>query len=182
LSDGVVIVRRFEDEDVDALYEAVHESLPALSPWLPWARADYDRQQMAAWIHQGQQQWDQQPWEQQTEFPLGVFDARDNQLVGGNGLNGLDRLNRCANLGYWTRTSHCRRGLAVAATRLVAAFAFEQLDLYRIEIAMSVENHASRRVAEKAGATFEGFLRQRLHLQGRQHDARCYALYRDRVV
>jgi RimJ/RimL family protein N-acetyltransferase len=76
------------------------------------------------------------------------------------GRVGLDRItaDRTANVGYWVRTSQTGRGIATAAVRLVARFGFEDLGLRRLELLIAVDNPASRRVAEKAGATFEGVL------------------------
>jgi len=58
-------------------------------------------------------------------------------------------------------------------------WAFGKKELHRIEIIMSVENIASQRVAEKAGAVREGILRQRLLLNGRRHDAVMFAVLND---
>jgi RimJ/RimL family protein N-acetyltransferase len=60
----------------------------------------------------------------------------------------------------------------------VARFAFEQTDLRRLEIVMPAENRASLRVAEKAGAKFEGEMRERLLLCGKAHNALLYSLTR----
>jgi RimJ/RimL family protein N-acetyltransferase len=84
-----------------------------------------------------------------------------------------------ANLGYWIRSSQTRRGLATAAVRLLAHWAFDNTDLNRLELVISVENLASLRVAEKAGAVREGILRSRLLLYGRSHDAALYSLLRN---
>ena len=37
-----VTLRRFRADDLDALFQAVTESLDHLRPWMPWA-ADYSR-------------------------------------------------------------------------------------------------------------------------------------------
>jgi RimJ/RimL family protein N-acetyltransferase len=69
-------------------------------------------------------------------------------------------------------------GVAPAAVRLLRDWAFANTDLARLELVMAVENTRSARVAEKAGANFEGVLRARLRLHGRTHDARLYAFTR----
>ncbi|MGL5096173.1 MAG: GNAT family N-acetyltransferase, partial [Planctomycetia bacterium] len=60
-----------------------------------------------------------------------------------------------------------------------AAWAFAETNLVRLEIVAAVDNHASRRVAEKAGAVFEGIARRRLLVHGASHDAAVYSLVRD---
>ena len=73
-------------------------------------------------------------------------------FLGRVGLDRIDREQRTANVGYWVRTGCTRQGIATAAVRLVARLAFEDLDLERLEFVIGVDNVASRRVAEKAGA------------------------------
>ena len=48
----------------------------------------------------------------------------------------------------------------------------------RIEVLVAVGNVASRRVAEKSGAVYEGTLRSRLLVHGTRHDAAMYAFIR----
>jgi ribosomal-protein-serine acetyltransferase len=85
-------------------------------------------------------------------------------------------VNAYANLGYWVRTSAQRRGVGSAAVRLVARYGFSELRLGRVEIVTDVENVASRRTAERAGARFEGVCRNRLKEWDRFNDAALYGL------
>jgi RimJ/RimL family protein N-acetyltransferase len=103
----------------------------------------------------------------------------DGRLLGGCGLNHINRIHRISNLGYWVRTSATRHGVATEAVRQVADFAFRNTDLVRLEIVCAVANHASQRVAERAGAVREGVLRHRLLLHGRPVDAVMYSLVRE---
>jgi RimJ/RimL family protein N-acetyltransferase len=92
------------------------------------------------------------------------------------GLNALHPTHGFANLGYWVRTDSTSRGVATRATRLIARFGFEELGLARLEIVVAVENQASLRVAEKAGATREGILRNRLAHDNGFADAMMFSL------
>ena len=64
----------------------------------------------------------------------------------------------------------------MCAIRLAARFGCEELGLYRIEIVAAVDNIASQRVAEKAGAVREGVLRNRLLVRGESQDAVLFSL------
>jgi len=108
--------------------------------------------------------------------------GEDGEVAGGCGLNRFDQPNSRANLGYWLRTDRTGRGWATRATVLLARYGLTRLGLERVEILMSVENKASRRVAERAGATLEGTLRHRLLLHGVYHDAHLYALIRTEIA
>ena len=74
------------------------------------------------------------------------------------------------------RSSAVGRGVATRATRLVARLGFAQLGLQRIEIIAAVDNLASQRVAEKAGAVREGLARKRLLVRGEPQDAFVFSL------
>jgi RimJ/RimL family protein N-acetyltransferase len=58
-----------------------------------------------------------------------------------------------------------------AALRAAARFGVQELGLKRIEWKAHVGNDASRRVAEKAGFTMEGILRQGCAARGERFDA-----------
>ena len=64
-----------------------------------------------------------------------------------------------------------------AFDELVAArLGVNRTDLRCVEILMAPRNPASRRVAEKAGAYYEGLLRRRIACHGTVHDANLFSL------
>jgi RimJ/RimL family protein N-acetyltransferase len=54
--------------------------------------------------------------------------------------------------------------------RALAGWGFRELGLTRIQWRAEVGNDASRRIAEKAGFTMEGLVRQGYDDRGRRHD------------
>jgi RimJ/RimL family protein N-acetyltransferase len=171
LVDGKVSLRPYRPEDAADLYEAVRESLPELSAWMAWAHRDYSIKESRAWIKPKPEQ-----WKRGLEYDFAIWDAAEGTYMGGCGLNRIDDVNRMANLGYWVRSGRTGHGAATAATLLLARWGFEKLGLQRIEIMAAIDNIPSRRVAEKVGARVEGFLRNRLTLNGRLHDAVMHSL------
>jgi RimJ/RimL family protein N-acetyltransferase len=168
LTDGTITLRSPIEDDLPALADAVRSSLAELSPFMPWAAGEYDERDTLAWIR-GEHG--------QEERSFVIVDP-SGVIVGSCGLNQFSEINRFANLGYWVRTSCTGKGYATRATRLLARHGLIDLELARIEITMSIENEASRRVAERAGARHEGIMRSRLLLHGRQHDAHLFSLVR----
>jgi RimJ/RimL family protein N-acetyltransferase len=169
---GVCSIRAYEAADAEALFEAVRESVAELSRWLPWGHPDYSIAEAAEWTGS------RGPLAAEgKEYNFAIVDA-DGRLLGGCGLNQISRIHRFANLGYWVRTQATRKGVATAAVRQVAAFAFQKTDLVRLEILCAVGHTASQRVAERAGAVREGVLRNRLLVHGRAVDAVMFSLVR----
>jgi RimJ/RimL family protein N-acetyltransferase len=167
---GNLLIRPFAAADIDAVYEAVRESIMELAAWLAWCHADYSKEETTAHILNSRE-----AWQRGEEFSFGIFDAETGAFIGGVGLNQINRQYRMANLGYWVRTSRVGRGVASMAARRVARFGFEELGLQRIEIVVGFENRASQRTAEKTGARREGLLRKRLRTKGQPLDAVMYS-------
>jgi ribosomal-protein-serine acetyltransferase len=171
LTDGQILLRPYRSGDVKATYHAIRESLAELSPWLPFAHKDYSIKETRDWIKQRPKE-----WKRGHSYEFVILDAKDGTILGGCGLNLIDKENRCADLGYWVRTSRTGEGIATAATILLAKWGFEALKLMRIEILVATNNRRSLRVAEKAGAKHEGILRHRLNIHDKAHDAVMHSL------
>jgi RimJ/RimL family protein N-acetyltransferase len=71
----------------------------------------------------------------------------------------IDRPARTAELGYVVAPWARKRGVATEALRQLTRWAFEELDPMRLELLISPENAASKRVAAKCGYVYEGTLR-----------------------
>jgi len=169
--DGNILIRPFRAEDISAVFEAVRESINEVAPWLPWCHEDYKMEETTEFIMSRDE-----AWKNDTDYGFGIFDAKTGKFLGGVGLSQINRAHQMGNLGYWVRTSCAGRGVASSAARLAARFALEELKLQRVEILAATGNHASQRVAEKAGATREGVLRKRLLVKGQAQDAVLYSL------
>ena len=165
------LVRPFEPADAPSFFAAVQASLPELVIWMPWCKPDYALDDAVAWVR-----FAEEAWQNQEEFPLGIFEASTGALVGGTGVNHINKAFRIGNVGYWVSTAHTGRGVARFAARQSALLAFGELGLTRVEIVALTHNLASQRVAQSLGATRECTARNRLYFQGRPHDAVVYSL------
>ena len=171
LTDGVVRLRCPNPADCSAMFAAVRESLPELERWMSWAHAAYSMEENGKFIASRDEE-----WRGDRHFSFGVFAANTGEFLGGAGMNFIERMRGRANLGYWIRSTACRRGYATRATKLVARFGFTTLAFTRIEIVAAIANTASLRVAEKAGAYREGVMRNGIVIHGTPTDAVLYSL------
>lgn len=92
----------------------------------------------------------------------------ENKMIGTCGFTRIDCKNQCGEAGYVLNKNYWGQGLATEALSEIIRFAFEVLKLERLESRYMEENTASRRVMEKAGMTFEGFLDDPLTVKGQQ--------------
>jgi ribosomal-protein-serine acetyltransferase len=171
LSDETLLLRTFCLDDAEAIYEAACESKPQLQPWLPWC---HDKYAIADTIEFLQRR--AAAYQKEGEYAFAILDRPTGRFVGATGINQVDKAARRANLGYWLRTSATGRGYATRSTLIVARWAFEALELERIEIVVAVGNERSQRVAHRVGATREGIARRRLRVGPVQHDAVVFSL------
>jgi ribosomal-protein-alanine N-acetyltransferase len=109
--------------------------------------------------------------------PFFVFRHEDDALVGGCNLNNIRRgvLQACS-IGYWVGEPYGRRGYTIAAARAAVRFAFEALDLHRVEAACIPTNEPSRALLERLGFQREGVARSYLKINGAWRDHLLYAL------
>jgi ribosomal-protein-serine acetyltransferase len=171
LTDGVIMLRPYRVSDTDSVYEAARESISELSVWMSWCHPDYSIEETRTWI-------ESQPdkWEKGEEYNFAISYNTGPLCLGGCGLSVIDPGCGIANLGYWVRTSQTNKGIATAATMLLAQFAFNELKLNRVELTIAVDNQVSLRVADKAGATKEGILRNRVTKSDTPSDAVVFSL------
>ena len=79
-------------------------------------------------------------------------------------------------MGLWIGRDFHGRGYGTETVRLVARYAFERLQLAKLEATVFVGNVASRRVFEKCGFTLEGTIRRAVRKRGRWVDEWLFGL------
>ena len=169
LTDGVITIRPPCAGDLPALIVAVQESLAEIQPWMDWAVTDYGETHATRWLEAILSN-----WERSAGFQFAIMDTKTDEYLGNCSIDGINLKYRFCNLGYWVRTSRTRQGIASRAARLSAQFAFEKVHLIRAEIVIATGNIASQRVAQKAGAHYEGILRNRMTVGSATYDAAMY--------
>ena len=169
LTDGIILLRPPQIQDVPDLCQAIRESMAELQPWMDWATPSYDLDSAQRWF-----EFTRLTWQHASAFHFVIIDSGTGQYLGNCGIDGIDEKKQLCNLGYWVRTSQTGKGIASRATRLAARFAFETMTLQRIEIVIANDNLASQRVAQKAGAHFECLIKDGMVVRATMHDAAIY--------
>lgn len=106
---------------------------------------------------------------------FGVF--VDHRLSGEVNVNHVVRgAMQSGVIGYWIDQARAGRGLIAESVVVVCAFAFEQLDLHRMEICIVPRNRNSRRVMEKLAIREEGIAQRFLEINGIWEDHIRYGL------
>ena len=107
-----------------------------------------------------------------------VADAGTDDFLGAVNLFALDWHSRRGEVGIWLRRPARGRGLASAALTLMLGWAFDSLELERVEMTTIPDNEQLPRLAERLGFAHEGVLRARNLERGRRVDIIFYGLLR----
>ncbi|MHB1502440.1 MAG: GNAT family N-acetyltransferase [Acidimicrobiales bacterium] len=108
-------------------------------------------------------------------YGFGIF--LGDALVGEVTLSSIQRGPfQNAFIGYWVDREMAGNGIAPEAVVVVLRFAFEELGLHRVEIAIVPRNRPSLRVVEKLGIRAEGVAVRFLEINGRWEDHVRFAI------
>ncbi|CAN5725643.1 GNAT family protein [soil metagenome] len=124
-----------------------------------------------------------------TGYGFGIFvdrgqqpggDGRQQAASGFMGEINLSAIQRgpfqSAYVGYWIDERQAGRSFVPEALVVLARFAFDDLQLHRIQVAIIPRNKASRRVVEKLGLREEGVALRYLEINGVWEDHLRYAI------
>ena len=94
-------------------------------------------------------------------------------------LHQFDWKDRRCEVGFWLVPEMRQRGLGTRATSLAVTWAFETLDLLRVEMTTTPDNAVVPRLARRLGFTYEGTLRKRTVERGRRTDVLWFGVLRE---
>ncbi|MFI2760663.1 GNAT family N-acetyltransferase [Streptomyces echinatus] len=163
-SSGLVL-RRWKAEDAQAVMTAFADplmrgqsiepvdSFPAAERWIT-ARGDQ--------------------WAADSSYSFAVVDG-GGLVLGQVCVGPVDRRHATGWVSYWTTAAARGRGIASRACRAVARWAFDDAELFRLELGHRVNNPASCGVARAAGFAVEGRERQKLEYDGVRFDVEIHA-------
>jgi RimJ/RimL family protein N-acetyltransferase len=168
LADEVVVLRPWRATDVPAQLNAFSDPVfKQFSDWEPQTEADALRHLEAS----------ERARQRGERISFALVEPRDLAvLLGGASLNDIHQESRQGAIGYWLAPDARGRGVATHAVRLLAKWAFADLDLARVQLMCGPDNAASQRVAERCGFIREGVLRSHMPFKGGRRDTVMFSL------
>jgi RimJ/RimL family protein N-acetyltransferase len=161
LTDSVVLLRRPEDGDIEAVHRCGQDPDVEETAWLP-VPFPCPREVAAGTVREFQRGW-------QGRYGLTLIIATPTAYE----MRGVLHLSRhgddAGEIAYGVAPRFRRLGLATRAVDLIALWAFSRLRLGRLEIVVTapgIHGLASRRVAEKAGFSYAGMRRSHVPATG----------------
>lgn len=126
--------------------------------------------------------WFEEPSQGESKKHIGfeLWHKEDKRVIGNGGLSRIDYIVRKANIwmvigekDYWGK------GLASEGVKLILDYTFKEINLNKVYAGVFEPNIASWSCAEKVGFRIEGRLKNYIYVDGKRHDARKYAIFRE---
>ena len=150
-----LILRELEQGDQKQLIEGINNL--NISKWLLVVPYPYNKKDADWWIKNCIKNYKKKDKE---TYPLAIELKEEKKIIGGIGLDDINKFQGRASVGYWIAEPYWKKGYASEALSELLKFAFNKLKLRRIEANVFVGNPASGKLLEKFGAKLEGTLRK----------------------
>jgi [ribosomal protein S5]-alanine N-acetyltransferase len=119
-------------------------------------------------------------WRKGEGYNFLIFlNGKGGPLVGGISLNGVERgIAQTGTLGYWMGQAYAGHGYMREAAALVLAFAFDALQLHRLQASCLPRNEPSINLLRRLGFEEEGYAKAYLQINGKWEDHILWARVR----
>jgi len=171
LEDARVLLRPFHIADLEELRTVVYDA----DTWRCSVTSISDEKELDTWV-----QAVQQGRARNSRYTFMIIDKATGRLAGSTSYGNISEADKRLEIGWtWLTKDYRGTGLNRHCKFLLLNYAFEVLDLERVELKTDVLNMRSRKAILKLGATEEGILRSHtLMHDGRRRDTIYYSILR----
>ena len=171
-----IYLRPAQRSDWRAWADLRRRSRAFLMPWEPtWAHDALSSEGFRRRLRQYRFE-----WEQETGYSFFIFLRESDALLGGVTLSNVRRgVAQTGSLGYWIGEDYAQNGYMTEAVAAVMDFAFNDLNLHRLEAACLLNNEASQALLKKCGFRGHGTARQYLKINGKWQDHLLFEILRN---
>lgn len=167
--DEKIELRSFAENDAEDILALVKENYEHLRPFLHWVTEDYSIESAHEFI-----KLTQADFAEKKSQPLAIFYS--GKFVGVIGFVNFGWGSRHTEIGYWIAKDSEGKGIITKSCKALIDYAFNDLNMNRVEIRCAIENVKSRAVPERLGFQLEGTLRQFLWRHTRFYDMAIYGI------
>jgi ribosomal-protein-serine acetyltransferase len=146
--DKDILIRWPTPEDAAAIFDLIHRNRDHLAPWFLWMPIYRSLENLLPWI---------------AERPTARAEGIENPpliiyrgtIAGGIGFyGGFDIKNKSCDIGYWIGREFEGRGIVTPACKAVIKYAFNDLEMNRVQLRIAKENTRSHAIARRLGMTY----------------------------
>ncbi len=145
-----LILREWNLDDVDDLVEGLNNI--EVSKWLGFVPYPYTKKDAEDWINSC--------IDDKENYKFAIELKENHKVIGGTSLERINKIQGTAGGGIWTNASYHGKGYGSEAWRRRIEFAFEELDLRRLETGFFDGNIPSFKMQTRFGGKIEGLKRK----------------------
>lgn len=165
-----IILRKLVRSDAEDMYEyCSDEDTPKFLTWEPHESLKYTRDYLKFVIKK---------YKTGEFLDWGIVLKSNGKLIGTCGFTSIDLDHSKGEIGYVINGAYRNNGYATEAVERVLKYAFEELELNRMEARVIEGNDASIALLEKCDMTREGLFRDEMYLKGEFKNIIHYAMLR----
>ena len=146
-------LRLLKEEDAEELFLRNDQNRGHLRQWMPWLDETKSASDTLNFIRRSLV-----AATAGTQYHYALL--LDGELIGVVAFNEINKMDRCATIGYWLAKSKMGKGYMTAAVKALMDEGFQQLELNRIQARVATGNYPSQAVCDRLGLKKEGVLRQ----------------------
>ena len=167
--DENIVLRQLLLDDYLDIFSVIDRQREYLAEWLPFIDSTKEPADTKRFVEETVNQTGDR-----FEY---VFTIRyKDQFAGLVGFKATDKQNRRTELGYWLSRDLQGEGIVTKCVERLCRFAFDELNMNRIQVRCAVGNVKSRAIPHSLGFVFEGVERDgELSNKGVFRDIECYS-------
>lgn len=156
--DKEILLKVVESEDAEPIFNTIDNEREYLKEWLPFVEETHDIAYTKTFIENTIAA---------HSHDLTFTISYQNQFVGIIGLKDTDMGNRKTEIGYWLSEKFQHKGIITRSCMALIEYAFNDINLHRIQLKAATKNFKSQAVAQRLGFMLEGIERDgELHSHG----------------
>jgi len=171
-----LILRDITRKDTKDIIENINNL--NVSKWLLVVPYPYKLKDAKWWVNHCQES---RKKKKKDNYNFGIELKEEKKIIGGIGLEKIDKFQGKAEVGYWLGEDYWNQGYGSEALNEVLKFAFNKLKLRRIQAGVFAGNPSSGKLLEKFGAKLEGTKRKAVKCKadGKIKDELIYGLLKE---
>ena len=147
-----LILRRYKESDIDAIYEMITDERLAKYIKFPKLTKEEELECIKQWIKDADD----------SKYEKWVIERKSDGVVVGNiDVNTVVKKHNYCNVGYTIRYDYWGNGYATEALKFVSDYLLNNRGYYLVECSCNELNKQSSRVMEKAGFRKDGYIANR---------------------
>ncbi|WP_152654882.1 GNAT family N-acetyltransferase [Oceanobacillus sp. CFH 90083] len=167
-----IILSLLEENDAQSLFGLVTANKDFLSQWLSFPAITNQVEDSQAFIKRSLFR-----FVNKEGFWVGIW--YQGSLAGSIGFLYFDWKVKKTEIGYWLAETYTNKGIITHACTAMVNYAFNELELNKVEIKAAAKNIRSAAVPKRLGFQYEGTIRADEVIRGTFHDREVYGMLRD---